>query len=170
MWVWNHDGTSDAESAMALKTVQIDYSTNGTSWTTLMNGAEPNFVLPHGNTDGTHDTEIDFGNVAAKYVRITAVGGPNVGNYGSGPPDGWGYKLREVRFYYQVPLWADLNYTKTVNFLDYAIVAEDWLVDNWTTVPIPHCPGKPDGDINGDCRIYFEDIAVIADEWLDDIN
>jgi hypothetical protein len=57
-----------------------------------------------------------------------------------------------------------------VNFLDYAIVAEDWLADNWTTVPIPHCPGKPDGDINGDCRVYFEDIAVIANEWLDDIN
>jgi hypothetical protein len=167
MWVWNHDGTSAAEAEMALKTIKIEYSTNGTSYTTLMNGAEPNFVLPHGNTDGTHDTEIGFGNVPVKYVRITAVGGPGVGNYGS---TDWGYKLREVRFYYQVPLWADLNYTKTVDFLDYAVVAEDWLVDNWTTEPVPHCPGKPDGDINGDCRVYFEDIAVIVDEWLDDIN
>ncbi|UCC22266.1 MAG: hypothetical protein JSW23_10805, partial [Planctomycetota bacterium] len=60
-----------------------------------------------------------------------------------------------------------LDYTKTVDFLDYAIVADDWLVDNWTA---DHCPGKPDGDINGDCRVYFEDIAVIADEWLLDIN
>lgn len=167
MWVWNHDGTTGDEAAMALKTIKIEYSTNGSSWTTLMNGAEPNFVLPHGNTDGTHDTEIDFGGAAAKYVLITAVGGPGVGNYGSTE---WGYKLREVRFYYEVPLWSDLNYTKTVNFLDYAIVAEDWLVDNWTTDPLPHCPGKPDGDITGDCRVYFEDIAVIADEWLDDIN
>jgi len=167
MWVWNHNGTTTTEEEIAMKTITVEYSTNGSSWTTLMNGAEPNFVLPQGNSDGTHDTEIDFGGAAAKYVRITAVGGPGVGNYGS---TDWGYKLREVRFYYEVPLWADLNYTKTVNFLDYAIVADDWLADNWTTDPVPHCPGKPDGDINGDCRVYFEDIAVIADEWLDDIN
>jgi hypothetical protein len=175
MWVWNHDGIDGNlvdpakydEYQIALKTIKIEYSTNGINYTTLMNGSEPNFVLPHGHPDGTHDTEIGFKDLPAKYVRITAVGGPGVGNYGSA---NYGYKLREVRFYYQVPLWADLNNDKKVNFKDYAIMAEDWLDENWIYVPTQYCLNKPAGDITGDCKVDYLDIEVLAGEWLEDIN
>ena len=171
MWVWNHDGTDtgtgDNEYHIAMKTIKIEYSTNGINYTTLMNGSEPNFVLPHGHPDGTHDTEIGFKNFPAKYVRITAVGGPGVGNYGSSL---YGYKLREVRFYYQVPLWADLNNDKKVNLKDYAIMAEDWLDENWIYEPDKYCLNKPAGDITGDCKIDYKDIDIMAGEWLEDIN
>lgn len=166
MWVWNHDGTSSTEEQIAMKTIKIEYSTDDVSYTTLMNGAEPNFVLPHGNTDGTHDTAIGFGDVPAKYIKITAVGGIGVGNYGST----YGYKLREVRFYYQVPLWADMNYSKTVNFYDFALLAEGWLDENWIYDPIQYCLNKPVGDVTGDCKVDWNDVMVLASEWLDDIN
>jgi len=164
MWVWDHDGTSTDEAAMAMKTIKVERSTDKVNWTTVMNGSEPNFILPHGNIDGTHDTEINFGDTAAKYVKITAVGGPGVGNYGSTT---WGYKLREVRFYYQVPLWADLNNDKKVNFKDYVLMAEDWLDENWIYVPIQYCLDKPVGDITGDCKVDYKDILMLTEEWLE---
>jgi hypothetical protein len=166
LWIWNHDGTSTSESPIAMKTIKVEYSLDNVSYSTLMNGTEPNFVLPHGNTDGTHDTEINFGDTAAKYVKITAVGGIGVGNYGST----YGYKLREVRFFYQVPLWADLNNDKKVNFEDYSLMAEDWLKENWIYDPIKYCQNKPVGDVTGDCKVDYLDIDVLAGEWLENIN
>jgi hypothetical protein len=173
MWVWNHSGTSPggavttAEQEIAIKTISVQYSTDGTNWTTLMNGAEPNFVLPPSDTDGIVDAEIGFGDVSAKYVLITAVGGPGVGNYGSTE---WGYKLSEVRFYYQVPLWSDQDSNKKVDFVDFAMIADDWRADNWTGIdPVP-CPGKPGGDVTGDCKVDETDIEWLALEWLEDIN
>lgn len=29
------------------------------------------------------------------------------------------------------------------------------------------CPNRPEGDLNGDCRVDFHDIAVIANHWLE---
>ena len=168
MWVWNHDGTDTGsptvydEYQIAMKTIKVEYSTNGTSYSTL-----GSYILPHGDPEGWHDTEISFGDVQAKYVRVTAIGGIGVGNYGS---NNWGYKLRELRFYYEVPLWSDLNYSKSVNFKDYALIAADWLKNNWTGVdPVP-CPGKPAGDVTGDCRVDLDDISLLAEEWLKVIN
>ncbi len=166
MWIWNHDGTSTSEAPIAMKTIKVEYSQDDTVYTTVMNGASETFELPHGNTDGTHDTAISFGDVGAKYVKITAVGGIGVGNYGST----YGYKLREVRFYYQVPLWADLNYTKTVDIDDLALMAADWLEENWVYDPIQYCLDKPAGDVTGDCKVDNLDVAVLAQEWLEDIN
>jgi hypothetical protein len=168
MWVWNHDGTDTGsptvydEYQIAMKTIKVEYSTNGTSYSTL-----GTYILPHGDPEGWHDTEISFGDVQAKYVRVTAIGGIGVGNYGS---NNWGYKLRELRFYYEVPLWSDLNYSKSVNFKDYAFIAADWLKNNWTGAdPVP-CPGKPAGDVTGDCRVDLDDISLLAEEWLKVIN
>lgn len=164
-WIWNHDGSNSTEQAIAMKTIMIEYSSDGVNYTTLMNGAETTFILPQGNADGTHDTEIDFGGVSAKYVRITAVGGPGVGNYGSTE---WGYKLREVRFYYEVPLWSDVNGSKNVDLLDYAIITDDWLVNNWVVDP-GFCAGKPAGDVTGDCIVDDADVDVLISEWLESI-
>jgi hypothetical protein len=171
IWVWNHDGmdtgTGDNEYHIAMKTIKIEYSTDDINYTTLMNGGSSTFILPHGRPDGVHDSEISFGNVGAKYVKITAVGGPGVGNYGSSL---YGYKLREVRFYYQVPLWADMNYSKSVNLADFILIAADWLEENWVYDPVQYCQDKPAGDITGDCKVDNLDFAVLAKEWLLDIN
>ena len=164
MWVWNHDGTSYDESRMAMKTVGVEYSLDGSSYTTVMNGGDPYFVLPHGNTDGTHDTEISFGGVPAKYVRFTAVGGPGVGNYGS---DDWGYKLRELRFYYEVPLYGDVDDDRRVDLVDFAMVAADWGTDNWVE-EIGFCDPDPAGDVNGDCRVDVYDLGNLSVDWLDE--
>ena len=134
-------------------------------FTFLVDG-QPDFVLPLGNSDGTYDTAIGFENTPAKYIRFSPQGGYGVGNYGSD----WGYKLREMRFYYAVPLWSDLNSSRIVNLVDLAIIAEDWQKDNWTTDPIPYCPGKPQGDANGDCRVDLTDIMILANEWLESVT
>ncbi|MHC4749764.1 MAG: CBM96 family carbohydrate-binding protein [Planctomycetota bacterium] len=161
MWVWNHDGTTTAEAAMAMRHVDIYYSIDDVNYIHLTD-----VELPHGNTDGTHDTEVGFENVSAKYVRLIA-GPPGVGNYGS---TDWGYKLRELRFYYIVPLWADLNADKIVDIADLEILVNYWLDDNWATEPTPHCPRKPESDVDGDCKVNFKDFAILAMEWLEDIN
>ena len=90
-----------------------------------------------------------------------------MGNYGSTL---WGYKLSEVRFYYQVPLWSDQDSNKKVDFVDFAMIVDDWRADNWTGIdPVP-CPGKPGGDVTGDCKVDETDIEWLALEWLEDIN
>ncbi len=161
MWIWNHDGmdntSGDNEYNIAVQDIKVEYSTNGTSYTTL-----DTYTLPHGDPEGWHDTEIDFGGASAKYVKITLLS-----NYGSTT---WGYKLREIRFYYEVPLWTDLDASNDVDFKDFATIAADWLDDNWTGEdPIP-CPGKPGGDVNGDCKVDEQDIDWLAWEWLETIN
>jgi hypothetical protein len=162
MWMWNHDGIGDTEAAIAIKKIKVEYSTDGINYDTIMNGGSETFDnLPHGNLDGTHDTVISFGEVAAKFVRITLLE-----NYGSI----WGFKLREVRFYYNVPLWADLDYNKKVNLEDCAVLAGSWLEDNWITEPTAYCLSKPDGDVDGDCNVDINDVFAMAGEWLEDIN
>ncbi|MBN1436582.1 MAG: discoidin domain-containing protein [Sedimentisphaerales bacterium] len=128
MWVWNHDGTTSTEAAIAIQRLKVEYSLDGTNYTTVMDGANPYFVLPHGNTDGTHDTVIDFGGVVARYVRLTPVGGIGLGNYGSV----YGYKLREVRFFYKRLGESDISGIEgipdgTVGVQDLVRLGADWL-------------------------------------------
>ncbi len=160
MWIWNHDGADntagDHEYNIAVKDIRVEYSVDDISYTTL-----GTYTLPHGDPEGQKDTVIDFGGAQAKYVKIIVLS-----NYGSTT---WGYKLREVRFYYEVPLWSDLDVSKNVDFVDYSIIASDWLQDNWTgTEPVP-CPGKPAGDVNGDCRVDEIDIQWLGLDWLEEI-
>ncbi|MHC4865965.1 MAG: exo-alpha-sialidase [Planctomycetota bacterium] len=91
MWVWNYnqdiDGTGDLRVNRGINSCTIEYSTNGTSWMEL--GSGHTFAIADGSDTYAHNTEIDFGDVDAKYVRITAIsnhGGSHAG-------------LSEVRFY-----------------------------------------------------------------------
>jgi len=52
------------------KDVTIEYSTNGTNYTTL--GTTHEFVRAPGAVDYAHNTTVDFGSAPAKYVRLTA--------------------------------------------------------------------------------------------------
>ncbi|MHC4596802.1 MAG: hypothetical protein ACYS19_17890, partial [Planctomycetota bacterium] len=52
------------------KDVTIEYSTNGTDWTTLAGVAE--FAQAPGADVYAYNTTVDFGGAATKYVRLTA--------------------------------------------------------------------------------------------------
>ncbi|MCH7559101.1 MAG: metallophosphoesterase [Planctomycetes bacterium] len=95
MWVWNHNGTMEPTIGLGFKDVTIEYSVNGTDYTTL--GTTHEFARAPGTPNYAHNTTIDFSGVAAKYVRLTA-------------NSNWGgfmdqYGLSEVRFLY-IPVRA----------------------------------------------------------------
>ena len=95
MWVWNSNQMMESLVGFGLKDVTIEYSTNGTDYTTL--GTTHEFARAPGTPDYAHNTTVDFSGVAAKYVRLTANS-----NWGGIMPQ---YGLSEVRFF-QIPMSA----------------------------------------------------------------
>ncbi|MBA7525147.1 hypothetical protein ES705_17296 [subsurface metagenome] len=95
MWVWNVNQMMESYIGFGLKDVTIDYSTNGTDYTTL--GTWHEFAQGTGTSDYAHNTTVDFGSATAKYIRLTANS-----NWGGLMPR---YGLSEVRFF-SIPVWA----------------------------------------------------------------
>ena len=90
MWVWNSNQMVELFVGYGFKDVTIEYSANGTDYTTL--GTTHQFAQAPGADGYAHNTTIDFGGAAARYVRLTA-------------NSAWGailpqYGLSEVRFFY----------------------------------------------------------------------
>ncbi len=95
MWVWNSNQFLEPMVGLGFKDVTIEYSVNGADYITL--GTAHEFAQAPGSVDYAHNTTVDFGGVAAKYVRLTA-------------NSNWGgllnqYGLSEVRFFY-IPVRA----------------------------------------------------------------
>ena len=95
MWVWNSNDSLESLIGLGFKDVTIEYSANGTEYTTL--GTTHEFAQGPGTPDYAHNTTVDFGGVAAKYIRLTA-------------NSNWGgifnqFGLGEVRFLY-IPVHA----------------------------------------------------------------
>jgi hypothetical protein len=95
MWVWNSNDSLESLVGFGFKDVTIEYSANGADYTTLDTTHE--FAQAPGAADYAHNTTVDFGGVAAKYVRLTA-------------NSNWGgifnqYGISEVRFFY-IPIHA----------------------------------------------------------------
>jgi hypothetical protein len=87
LWVWNSNDSLEQVIGFGFKDVSIEYSVNGTDYTTL--GTTHEFARAPGAAD--------YGGVAAKYVRLTA-------------NSNWGgivnqYGLSEVRLFY-IPVQA----------------------------------------------------------------
>ncbi|MHC4486413.1 MAG: discoidin domain-containing protein [Planctomycetota bacterium] len=95
MWVWNSNQAIEPLLGFGLKDVTIEYSTNGTDWTTLAGVTQ--FAQATGAGGYAHNTTVDFGGVAAQYVRLTAAS-----NWGGLMPQ---YGLSEVRIFY-IPIRA----------------------------------------------------------------
>jgi len=95
MLVWNHNGTMEAMVGIGFKDVSIEYSANGTDYTTL--GTTHEFAQAPGAAGYEYNTTVDFGGATAKYVRLTA----NSNWVGILPQ----YGLSEVRFLY-IPVFA----------------------------------------------------------------
>jgi hypothetical protein len=94
MWVWNSNNTLEWLAGLGVKTATIEYSTDGTTWTALAN--VPEFAQAPGSADYVHDTTVDFGGIAARFVRMTFTSGWGAGGQ---------YGLSEVRFFY-IPVSA----------------------------------------------------------------
>jgi len=95
MWVWNSNDSLESVIGLGFKDVVIEYSSDGTDFTTL--GTTHEFTRAPGTPAYAHDTTIDFGGVAAKRVRLTA-------------NNNWGgilnqFGLSEVRFLH-IPVHA----------------------------------------------------------------
>jgi hypothetical protein len=95
MWVWNGNQAFERLFGFGLKDVTVEYSTDGAAWTALAD--VPEFAQAPAATDYAHNTTVDFGGAAAKYVRLTAAS-----NWGGVLPQ---YNLSEVRFF-SIPVSA----------------------------------------------------------------
>ena len=95
MWVWNSNQTIEPVVGFGPKDVTIEYSTNATDYVTL--GTTHEFARAPGADGYAHNTTVDLGGVAAKYVRLTTNS-----NWGGIVPQ---YGLSEVRFFY-IPVRA----------------------------------------------------------------
>jgi len=94
MWVWNSNQAVEPTFGLGCKDVSIEYSVNGTDYTTL--GTTHEFVRAPGLEDYAHNTTVDLNDIAAKYVRLKA-------NSNWGSMDRYG--LSEVRFF-SIPVQA----------------------------------------------------------------
>ncbi len=91
MRVWNYNHQYEPFLGFSSKDVKVEYSADAQTWTTL-----GDYVLAQGNGRVTFQPQvIDFGGVAAKYVRFTITS-----NY-----NGQGYGLSEVQFF-EIPTYA----------------------------------------------------------------
>ncbi|MCX5644017.1 MAG: discoidin domain-containing protein [Phycisphaerae bacterium] len=94
MWVWNSNQLIEAFIGFGAKDVQVEYSTDGSTWTQLEN--VPQFAQGTGSPTYTANTTVNFGGVSAQYVKLTILG-----QWGVVPQSG----LSEVRFFY-IPVQA----------------------------------------------------------------
>ncbi len=93
MLVWNYNVGFEQLLGFGVKTATIEYSADGADWVSL---GDMELAQATGQETYTANTTIDFGGVAAQYVRLTVVNGFGaMGQYG----------LSEVRFL-AVPVYA----------------------------------------------------------------
>lgn len=91
MWIWNYNNPNYL--GRGLKTVAVDYSTDGTTWTRLGGGdTYLTFAQAPGTNGYVCNNLIDFGGVSVKKVVLNSAWNP--GNYGDPSWSG----LSEVRF------------------------------------------------------------------------
>jgi hypothetical protein len=88
MLVWNHNTAAEAFVGLGAKDVTIDYSRDGSEWTTLEGVSE--FARATGFAAYSANTTVEFDGVAARFVRINITA-----NWGGILPR---YGLSEVRF------------------------------------------------------------------------
>ncbi len=94
MWVWNHNLPSEPTIGFGFKNVSVQHSSNGLDWTAL---PDMEFAQATGQDGYADNTTVNFGDVAARYVRLTAKSNWSGGTAPCG--------LSEVRFFY-IPLYA----------------------------------------------------------------
>jgi hypothetical protein len=69
LWVWNSNQLIEPILGFGVKTVKIEYSVDGATWTTLE--GVPEFARASGETGYRPNTTVGFGGVSARYVKLT---------------------------------------------------------------------------------------------------
>jgi hypothetical protein len=69
LWVWNSNQIIEPIMGFGAKTVKIEYSTDGTTWTSL--ASVPEFAKAPGKPGYTVNTIVSFAAVPAKHVKLT---------------------------------------------------------------------------------------------------
>jgi len=98
LWVWNSNQVIEPIIGFGAKSVEIEYSTDGMTWTPL--DGVPEFARAPGRPAYTANTIVTFAGVSAKYVKLSIDA-----NWGGLTPS---TGLSEVRFFY-VPSAAAVN-------------------------------------------------------------
>jgi hypothetical protein len=88
MWVWNYNASVEKVVGFGFKDVTVEYSADGAVWKTL---GDVSFVQAPSQVGYAHNTEVDFANAVAQYVRLAAKSNFKGRNQ---------YGLSEVRFLY----------------------------------------------------------------------
>jgi hypothetical protein len=91
MWVWNSNQSIESIAGLGAKDVTVQCSVDGVTWTTL--AGVPPFARAPGAAGYAHNTTVNFGGVAARYVKLTI--NSNWGGITSK------VGLSEVRFFYK---------------------------------------------------------------------
>jgi hypothetical protein len=94
LWVWNSNQLIEGGMGFGAKTVTIEYSVDGSTWTAL--AGVPEFARATALEGYAHNTTVAFGGVLAKYVKLNITAG-----WGTTPLAG----LSEVRFF-SIPVQA----------------------------------------------------------------
>jgi serine/threonine protein kinase/Tol biopolymer transport system component len=89
LWVWNSNQLVEPILGFGAKTVKVEYSVDGATWTTL--DGVPEFARAPGESAYKPNTTVNFGGGSAKYVKLTIEA-----NWGPVAQTG----LAEVRFFY----------------------------------------------------------------------
>jgi hypothetical protein len=89
LWVWNSNQLVEPILGFGAKTVKVEYSVDGITWTTLE--AVPEFARASGEPGYKPNTTVSFGGVLAKHVKLSIDA-----NWGPVAQTG----LAEVRFFY----------------------------------------------------------------------
>jgi len=93
LWVWNYNVLFETVLGYGLKDVTIEVSTDGTDWTVF---GDVEFAKATAKVNYGHNTTVDLGGIAARFVRLTVNSGwGSLGHYG----------LSEVRFLH-IPAFA----------------------------------------------------------------
>jgi hypothetical protein len=136
LWVWNSNQLIEAMVGFGAKSVTIECSVDGSTWTEVAAGTE--FAQATGSDAYSHNTTVDLSGAMAKYVRLT------INATWSGLPQAG---LSEVRFFY-VPVQAFKP--------EPADAATGVLLD----APLSWRPGRKAGSHT----VYFgEDLNVVTD-------
>jgi uncharacterized Zn-binding protein involved in type VI secretion len=69
LWVWNSNQEVEAFVGFGAKSVTIEYSLDGSTWTAL--AGAPEFARGTGGATYTHNTTVPFGGISAQYVKLT---------------------------------------------------------------------------------------------------
>ncbi|MBP8303716.1 MAG: discoidin domain-containing protein [Phycisphaerae bacterium] len=69
MWVWNSNQITEPDIGYGAKEVTVETSTDGSTWTPLAN--VPEFAQASGLADYVANTVVNFGGVAARFVKLT---------------------------------------------------------------------------------------------------